>query len=249
MEVYIISGASKGLGQALSRQLHESGHGVYGLSRSKGGTCGRYVECDFSDIVKTELALNEVLQQLDFDTADSVTLINNAADLNPVLPVGKATPSEIERSLKINLIAPAVLTSLFIEKTESFSGRRRIVNITSKTGQTPYYGLSLYCMAKAGLEQLSACVVLEQAEQANPVEILLVDPGSMDTPMQEVIRAACPEYFPAVEHFRSRYENGELPSPETVAKFVVECINKDQRGQGEMYRFLEETKSGYGQSD
>lgn len=244
MEFYIISGASKGLGKALSRQLHESGHCVYGLSRSKGETHGIYVECDFSDTVKTGLALNEILRKLDSDVVESVTLINNAADLNPIIPVGMATPAEIESALKINLTAPAVLTSLFIEKTEPFPGRRRIVNITSKTGQSPYYGLSLYCMAKAGLEQLSACVVLEQAEQPNPVEVLLVDPGAMDTPMQDDIRAACPEYFPAVEHFRSRYENGELPSPEIVAKFVIECINKDQRGQGEMYRFPEETKTG-----
>ncbi|MEN8254337.1 MAG: SDR family NAD(P)-dependent oxidoreductase [Verrucomicrobiota bacterium] len=243
MEVYIISGASKGLGQALSQQLHEGGHCVYGLSRNKGGTHGLYVECDFSDIAKTEFALNSIFQKLDFDAIESMTLINNAADLNPIVPIGKATSSEIDRALKINLAAPAILTSLFIEKTEGFPGRRRLVNITSRTAQKPYYGLSLYCMSKAGLEHLGACVVLEQAGRPNPVEVILIDPGSMDTPMQETIRAACPEYFKAVEHFRSRYENGELPSPKTVAKFVVDRIDRDQWVNGETCRFLEQTQT------
>jgi len=239
MNVYIISGASKGLGQALSKQLHDQGGCVFGISRSKGETAGQFVECDLSDAGQVSTAIEKVFTAIEFGKTDAITLINNAADLSPITPIGKAIPEQIKKGLDINLIAPTILTSIFIQKTQAFQGRRRVVNVSSKAAIQVYFGLSLYCMAKAGLEQLSRCVALEQEGQENPAHIISLDPGPMNTPMQETIRSSDPDSFPYVDQFRKRYKNGELPAPEAIAEFVVDCINNDNLVSGGRYGFMD----------
>lgn len=241
MNIYIITGASKGLGRALSRQLNDQGSQVVGLSRSKGGTVGRFVECDLSDADRIPAAMDEVFALIDFEQVDAVTLINNAADLSPIVPAGKATPAQIKKCFDINLIAPTILTSIFIHKTRAFQGRKCVVNVTSKAAEKAYFGLSLYCSSKAGMDRLGRCVALEQESQQSPVLMLSVDPGSMDTHMQETIRGASPVDFPDVEYFKGRHNNGELPSPEAVAEFIISCINKEDVVNGGRYCFAERT--------
>ena len=242
MDVCIITGASKGLGQALSKRLHESGYCVYGLARSKGGMHGMHVECDLSNPMQVQSAMGNILEMIDLNAIQSICLFNNAADLNPIVPVGKSTADEIDRSLRINLTAPAILSSMFIRQTRTFGGGKRIINIISKTAEKPFSGLSLYCMAKAGVEQLTRCVALEQEGAENPVIIVSVDPGTMDTGMQETIRATSVDHFPYSEHFRKRYENNGLPNPETVADFVVEVAGRDDLINGGRYAFLDRHK-------
>lgn len=239
MEVYIISGTSKGLGQALSKRLHESGNRVFGLSRSKGGTQGLHLACDLSRPVQISSAMDRIFEMIDLDTVRSVCLVNNAADINPIVPTGQATAEEIDRSLRINLSAPAILTSIFINRTKAFGGDRKIVNITSNAARESYFGLSLYCVAKAGLEQLGRCVALEQESCECPAKIISIDPGIMDTSMQEIIRSTSAENFPTGDRYRKRHENKELLRPESVADFVVECLHRDDLVNGGRYAFTD----------
>jgi benzil reductase ((S)-benzoin forming) len=55
------------------------------------------------------------------------------------------------------------------------------------------------------------------------VRVSIVDPGMMDTGMQSVVRRHAREdaYFPDRERFLDRYERGEVPSPDIVAKRVM----------------------------
>jgi hypothetical protein len=55
------------------------------------------------------------------------------------------------------------------------------------------------------------------------VSVATVDPGIMDTDMQYVVRmhALAGTYFPDRDRFISRYERGELPAPQTVARRII----------------------------
>ena len=104
------------------------------------------------------------------------------------MPADKAGPLEIVRNIQINLTAPAVLLSGFIRHTQNWKMRKLVLNISSGAAVRPYFGWSAYCASKAGLEHFSRCAALEQKSRENPVTILSINPGVIDTSMQEKIR-------------------------------------------------------------
>lgn len=240
MQVYIITGTSQGLGASLSRLLSESGCLVYGISRHEGNTCGHFVKCDLSDVKQIEETVDAIFSDINFDQADSITLINNAAELGAIATLDNRLEGDsIQRQLMVNLAAPAILSSKFLEMTGHYAGKRKIVNVTSTAARQPYHGLALYCMSKAGLEMMSGCLAMEQKMKANPVEIILIDSGPMDTRMQEIIRSSRREDFPAVDRYIDKFRRRELPSPQAVAAFMIECISGNKRSEDGRYSFFE----------
>ena len=64
-------------------------------------------------------------------------------------------------------------------------------------------------------------VLAEQEKDGGCVEVIQVDPGVMDTGMQEKIRAADAKSFPRLAEFQALKEEGKLRSPEEVAENII----------------------------
>lgn len=100
----------------------------------------------------------------------------------------------------------------------------------------------MYCAAKAGLDHFVRTLALEQKSEPFSFTAINIDPGVMDTAMQEGIRAAAKSDFPDVERFVQRKENGQLVAPDRVAKAVLRILDRKDLAQGERYATMDHLK-------
>ena len=184
--VALITGASRGLGLALARQLAQRGwrliidaRGAVALERVRRElaehTLVTAVAGDVSD-PQHRAALTAVVRQA--GKLDAV--INNASLLGPSpQPHLLDYPLEVlEQVVRINTIAPlGVLQAVCVH----LGAGARIVNITSDAGTVAYPGWGGYGASKAALEQMSAVLAAEHPDW----RVYWVDPGDMRTQMQQ----------------------------------------------------------------
>lgn len=225
MEVVIITGASKGIGQQLYKQSSETGAMVYGLARTNPEQLERIVRVDVTDGEKASSVLREIIARHK-EQAASYTLINNAGVIEPIQLAGALNPEEIEHAINVNLTAPIHLMNVFIEQLIDFKGSKKILNISSGAGRKAYEGWSVYCTTKAGLDHFSRVVAQEQKRAMYPVGIVSIAPGIIDTGMQETIRSSSNEQFPSVETFISLKEEGVLSSAQETASDLLRFIQE-----------------------
>lgn len=242
METYIITGGSKGLGAAIIQQLLQQGAAIHCISRSDSEALRQealraegtltFHAYDLADTQGLDSLMERILSTV--DEADAITLINNAGMLEPMTSIGRADHDDLQRSLQVNLIAPALLTNSFIRLTQAWPTKKRVAIISSGAGRKPYPGWGAYCTAKAGLDMLTRCVGVEQMNQPYPVEIYSIAPGVVDTDMQREIRAAAEVDFPQVSRFVQLKEQGELQSPEATARQLLDLLQTNAFAQGEI---------------
>lgn len=231
MNCYIITGASRGLGEAMALELLKEDSILYCISRNEserlaGNDNVHYFSADLTVERDLKPLIGGIFAHIDLHQFDSLTLINNAGLVEPVRPAGSLLPEEIGKNISLNLTAPLVLSSLFIERTKGYKGRRRILNISSGAGRHPYGSWSIYCSSKAGLDMFTQVVAEEQKEDDNPVQIASLAPGIVDTDMQALIRSIDEKDFSSVEKFKAYKRDGHLQSPETAAKKIISYLNK-----------------------
>jgi len=220
--VLIVTGGNKGLGFGLSKEYHKNGYRVISISRSniqKLYELEQY-NCDLSKTETIESVVTEIFSHLDRETTKKITLINNAGDLGTVNTLGNISPEEIEYTIKVNLIAPLVLSSLFIKLSKDWPCKKKIINISSGAAVNPYESWSLYCTSKAGIDMMTKVLSKEQKEIKNGVKIISIYPGIVDTDMQDKVRNTPKEKFKSVQRFIDFYEHGDLFTPKQVAKKI-----------------------------
>ena len=83
--------------------------------------------------------------------------------------------------------------------------------------------MSLYCASKAALNMFTSCIQLEDHKS---LTVYKVDPGMVDTSMQEVARNQ--EGLAVANFFREAKETGALKSAEDAAKKIVRRVLASQ---------------------
>lgn len=235
MDMYIITGGSRGLGASFIRHLESTDALVISLSRTKPqGRCVHYpVDLSRPEIL-SEVMLS-IFKETDLSGVSSVTLINNAGTLPPIGPVPGLEQGEIIFNTSINFMTPILLTSLFLREFQEFPGDKRVVNISSGAAMTAYEGWSLYCASKAGLEHFTRCVAKEQERSETDVLIINFNPGVMDTDMQATIREISDQQFPARQRFVDLHKNQVLMDPDIVAACLFRGLDAGDLVSGETY--------------
>ena len=221
----IISGGSKGLGRALVEDYLADGFEVVEFSRSAPHTCS--VSVDFAAPETVVPLLHDAFAPLKKKVWDEIVVISNAASLNPIGPTSKKPAEAILDNLNINYVSAILFISEVMRMFQAHACRKVIASISSGAALKQYAGWSLYCSEKAGLENYIRTVAVEQTSEKLPFTLLNIDPGVMDTDMQEMIRASEQTDFPLVDFFRQRKENGELRSPALVSKTIRTIISQD----------------------
>jgi NAD(P)-dependent dehydrogenase (short-subunit alcohol dehydrogenase family) len=108
-------------------------------------------------------------------------------------------------------------------------------NISSGAALYGYGGWTLYCAAKAGLENFIRALATEQKMEAHPFIAVNINPGVMDTEMQALIRATSAADFPDVGRFVHRKEQGELALPDGVAAAIMRIVESAALESGARY--------------
>ena len=223
MHAVIVTGVSRGLGEALAKALLGSGAMVVGIGRTASaklaGVRFRHVACDFSDPVAIAASVAPALRALAESSPSAVTLINNAAVATPVGLIGRLDAAAVESAFATNIAAPLVIADLFCRAFPGSAPPRRIINISSGAAQSAVAGSAAYCMSKAALEMLTRALVADHA--ATSLECITLRPGIFETGMQQFMRSQDPAEFPSVGLFRGFKENGLLKDPADVATAIV----------------------------
>ncbi len=244
MHSFIVTGASRGLGAALVRALLRPGNSVFGVSRSlneeliaesnENGLELHWVQADLTETLSIDAFMGTIAEHIELEGAESITLVNNAATLAPLGPIGGSNADDIERGVSVNLIAPMILTHSFIARFGAARVRRTIINISSGAGVSPMAGLSTYSTTKAGLNMFTRAAAQEHGSDTEGAEfrIYAVSPGTVDTGMQESLREAGPSVLPNHETYVEWKENGSLVSPEDAASAVLTLLERDDIENG-----------------
>ena len=242
MDFYIITGASRGIGEAVARRLLVHGNTVFCVSRTMNEDLVEtasslhvplfYHEADLSEPGSAAAFMHEVFTRIDPERVQRIALINNAGMLEPVAPVELARQDVMEKHLNLNLLAPFILSSEFIGRTGKLNLPKVILNISSGAAGFPYAGWSLYCASKAGLDMLTRTVGLEQSTAKYPVKIISLAPGIVETAMQTHIRQLDKNVFPEKDSFVRLHEQGRLSSADSVAKVIAGALFNNGIPQG-----------------
>jgi len=229
-KIVIITGGVKGLGLGLSKEYHKKGYRVISISRKKIEklyTVEQY-QCDLSKSDTIEKTFEKIFSHFDKENTSRLTLINNAGDLGTVNTIENLTPSEINYTIQVNLVAPLILNSLFIKLTKGWNCKKQIFNISSGAAINPYESWVMYCASKAGIDMMTKVISKEQKETSNGVNIVSIYPGIVDTDMQTKVRNTPKENFKSVQRFIDFHENDELTSPKEVAEKIYQLDNSGE---------------------
>lgn len=223
LQAAVVTGVSRGLGEALAAALLRQGFSVLGIGRVSSsmlaGEAYRFAECDLAAPAQMAAAIAPALRELAARNPAKVTLINNAAVAAPVGVLGTLDAAAIEAAIAVNITAPMVLTDLFCRAFPVERVNRRVINISSGAAQSAIAGSSTYCVSKAGLEMLTKAIAADHASSS--LESIGLRPGIFETDMQAWLRSRNPAEFPSVALFRSFKSNGLLKQPAEVAARIV----------------------------
>jgi benzil reductase ((S)-benzoin forming) len=229
LNVYYITGTSRGLGKALAEELlRGNGNRVFGIGRNCTLDHDRYHH------VHLDLSIPENVREFKFQLPKGTrcaVLINNAGVVDPVAPVGRIDNQSLAASFTVNLISPAMLMNNFIRHTQRSRARRMIINISSGAARHTVDSWAVYCAAKAGLDMFSEVLHSEQPihRPKHPVRIFSIAPGVVDTDMQAQIRALPKTDFAGKERFMKMKADGMLASPAATARSILRILSRPEK--------------------
>lgn len=219
MRLALVTGGTRGIGEAISDALKQNGYKVvanYGhnderakaFSDRTGIPTIKFDVCDFDSVNTSINAIEDEYGAVD-------VLVNNA---------GITRDSTLHRMSKEywQQVIETNLGSCFNTSRAVIEGMRkrrfgRIVNIGSINGQAGQYGQVNYAAAKSGIHGFTKALAQESA--AHGVTVNAVAPGYVDTDM---VRAVPPD---VLEKIISRIPVGRLGQPEDIARTVLFLVS------------------------
>ncbi len=214
----LITGASKGIGNAIAQELKNSGN-VFVTGRNENAlkSFGKdnYCICDLSKDL-TELKNFIIENKID-------VLINNAGEYI-YGGLDNLKGNDIQRLYQTNLIAPANLISFAIPNMKEKKWGR-IINIGSISGVMGEAYASVYSSSKAGLIGLTKALALELAEFN--ITVNTINPGWVET---ELGKNSIEESEFSKEEILECIPQKRFVKPEEIAKLCKYLISDDAKG-------------------
>ncbi|RVT46969.1 SDR family oxidoreductase [Rheinheimera sediminis] len=221
-KLVIVTGASRGLGLAICRQLLVAGYEVLALARTLSNELQQlqqhndkrlhFTAVDLSDLEQLSSLCGTLVKQYGRPYA----LINNAAvGYDGVLAT--MHNSEISSLLNINVQAP-ILLSKYLLRPMLLNQSGRIINISSIIARTGFNGLSVYAASKAALEGFSKSLAREVGKAG--ITVNCVAPGYMQTDMTNSLQGD------KLESVKRRSPLGRLATPDDAAAAVLYLLSE-----------------------
>jgi NAD(P)-dependent dehydrogenase (short-subunit alcohol dehydrogenase family) len=211
MPLGLITGASKGLGRAVTQELAAQGWDFVVDARDADTLTQAFADSptvttiagDVTDPLHRQ-ALAHAVGGRPLDL-----LVNNASRLgpSPQPPLATYDVDELRRVYDTNLVAPLALIQLLLPALRD-APAATIVNVTSDASVEAYDGWGGYGSSKAALDQLSAVLATEHRD----LRVYAFDPGDMRTAMHQAA-------FPGEDI-------SDRPEPETVVPALVALLDR-----------------------
>jgi len=229
-KIILVTGASRGIGHAVSLAAAQAGADVIITGRTIGaleelddaikasGAHATIVEHDMSDFAalpRLTAAIHERWGRLD-------GLVANAAILGTLTPLSHLDQNVWDETISINLTAQwHLIKAMEPLLTAAPAGRAILVSSGAAHGSYPFWGP--YAVSKAGLEAIGR-VWAGETEQTN-LRVNMINPGGTATSM----RAAA---FPGEDP-------NTLPSPDAIAPAFLQLLSSDCQDHGRLFQARE----------
>ena len=212
MATHFVTGAGAGIGQCVARRLAARGDELVLLARSTARAedlaadfpVARAVVADLADPASLASALAGMLPE----RLDSLIHVAGTVDLGTV---AEQPPEVWQRTLDVNLAAPAELTRLCLPALRAARGQVVFVNSGSGLRANPHW--SSYAASKHGLRALADALRGEVREDG--VRVTSVYPGRTATGMQAKVH----------EQEGREYDPSDWADPDSVATTVLMALD------------------------
>lgn len=221
-KVAIVTGASKGIGEAIARGLAEFGAKVVISSRKqeavdevaasfqKDGLDAIGIACHVGDKEQLQNLVDKTIAH--YGGID--ILVNNAAT-NPIFgPINEADDDVFDKIMHVNVKAPWQLSNMVFESMQSRGGGS-IIHISSVEGHKPGFGLGLYSVSKSALLMLTQ----NQAKEWGKAKIRVnaICPGLVKTKFSQALWKN--EFL--LNQLETHIPSGRIALPDEMAGLAV----------------------------
>ena len=222
----LVTGASRGIGEALAKRFTAEGAHVIGVARNAdllakvmadiGGTA---VAADLADPSQVD----GLVARIEKDSGPIDILVNNAG-LDMVGALVDTSAEAIRTIHQVNLVTPIELCRQVLPGMLR-RGRGHIVNMSSLASVAGFSGMTSYCSTKGGLTNFTGVLRLEL--KGTPIGTTLVEPGPIPTDMLDQVN----DYMPTRKSFDRFYKLQLLTdvSKEQMADEIVAAVASGKR--------------------
>lgn len=202
MKSAVVTGATSGIGLAITNKLIDMGYTVYGIGRNfeKIISNDRFkkIVCDLTKVFDIEKIVKEIKKETEIE------LLINCAGVGYFGPHEEINVNKIHNMVALNLEAPLILTQLFLRDLKKIRGT--VINISSITAKkSSTYGCA-YSATKAGLSHFSKGLFDEVRKSG--VKVVAIHPDITKTP-----------FYDNLDFSQGEEENSYI-TPECVAEAV-----------------------------
>ncbi|PWN55525.1 SDR family oxidoreductase [Abyssibacter profundi] len=188
--VIIVTGASRGIGAAISHHFAERGWCVIAAARNTanvdasadGDRCVVPVEVDVIDAGAVEQLFHVAAEHGPVEL-----VVNNAGTIDPIARIEDSDPGAWASAVDVNLKGAFYVLREAVRVMKPLGGGT-IITISSGAANAPMEGWSHYCTTKAAVQMLTRCADKEHRQHG--IRALGLSPGTVATDMQASIKSS-----------------------------------------------------------
>ncbi len=221
-KVFIVTGASSGIGKATALKAVERGAKVTFVARRESvlETLTSKLEPSRVEMIAADVTKESDRQRIIDQTLSrfgGIDVLINAAGIIANGTIENTSLEQWDTMFDINLRSLFRLTQLALPSIIERKGN--IVNVSSVTGVRAFPNVLAYCVSKAGVDQLTRCAALELGPKC--VRVNAVDPGVVVTNLHRTSGMEEEVYKKFLEHSKSTHPIGRVGTPEEVAELIL----------------------------
>ncbi|MGI4847696.1 MAG: SDR family NAD(P)-dependent oxidoreductase [Janthinobacterium lividum] len=218
----LVTGASKGLGQAMAEALAEQGARVVLVARTTSeldAVAARIIEKGGQAVVRTcDVTRSAAIRAVIAELEELDILVNNAGSNIPE-PIEEVTDEHLDYLLDLNTRAYFVVAQAAVTKMKQHPQRlargASIINIASQMGHIGSESRTVYCMTKHAVVGLTRAMAIELA--ATGIRVNSIGPTFIDTPLVRRVVNTPEKYSTLV----SRIPMGRMGTVDDIAAAAV----------------------------
>jgi len=222
MKTAVVTGASSGIGEAISTRLLKLGYRVIGISRN---ITNRYNDTAF---IPLQADLSHEKQTLDICKKlkdEDIYILVNCAGFGRFEPHEELSPKTITEMVFLNLTAPMLLTNALLRKLKSNDGY--LININSIEALRSAKFAGVYSATKSGLKAFGDSL-FEESRKTN-LSVTNINPDMtqsgfyndlrFETTQKENEKLLCSDIADAIEHILTMRKGA------VVSEYTIRSLN------------------------